>query len=484
MSRLVPLASAVLLACSSNAAPDGGSPLDAIMIADASRDSGADAGWPACPAHAPQVGGTTATDALADAPARCGAPAYAWLRDATLGDVVSREVTERYRAAELSAIAAAAGVTLPAAPEHAVRVERMVYVTQDRGQHVQSSTVLAYPSDVRARVGQPILLFLHGTSGFTRGCGPTGDVPSRLLTAVIASYGWIVAAPDYLGLESAGEDYAPPHPYLVGEAAALVSLDAARAAVRAIASDGGALCAEPRVAVLGGSQGGHAALWVDRLAPYYARELDPIGTVATVPPSDLVAQAERSLTEIVDATAATMGMVATHPSWYGAPARIGEALVSPWDVDLPAALDASCDPGSALSLPAALSDVFTASLLDAAAAGTFAGVDPFGCYARQNGLTSTDVPRIGPSSPSYGILFVLGENDTLVHTPIERAAYDTLCAAGLPLTYLECAGASHTGATAWALPEILAFLDARRAGEAFSPECVRAGPTRCAGTPP
>lgn len=41
-------------------------------------------------------------------------------------------------------------------------------------------------------------------------------------------------------------------------------------------------------------------------------------------------------------------------------------------------------------------------------------------------LTTTDVARLGPSAPSYGVLVVLGTNDTLVHTPIERDAYDTL----------------------------------------------------------
>ena len=62
------------------------------------------------------------------------------------------------------------------------------------------------------------------------------------------------------------------------------------------------------------------------------------------------------------------------------------------------------------------------------------------------GLTTTDIPRLGPSHESYGIFFVLGENDTLVDTAIERTAYDTLCASGMPLRYLECAGASHTQA--------------------------------------
>lgn len=474
MRNVLPLHALLLFACAPSVVDD----------ADAATDgSTGDASVP-CPVIAPLVGGTPETDALADAPARCGAPSYAWLRDETLGDVVSREVEAEHRAPNLAAFAAAAGVTLPAPPEHDVRIETLVYRTQDRGAAIESTALIAYPTDLAERADVPILLYLHGTSGFKRGCGPTSDAASKLLTGVLASYGWIAVAPDYLGLESDGEDYPLVHPYLIGEAIALPSLDAARAAIEALGADAGEVCASPRLAVLGGSEGGHGALWIDRLAPYYARELELIGTVATVPPADTAAHAQRSLTEIVESTAAIMGAVATQPAWYGAEDRVGEALVPPWDTELSGALEASCEAGDVLpDVPEALSDVFTSTLLDAAAAGTLGDVEPFGCYLRENGLPTTSIPRIGPSSPSYGILYVLGEADPLVHPPIERAAYDALCAAGMPLAYLECAGAGHIEATTWALSEILEFMLARRAGEPFTPECTRSEPVTCAGTP-
>jgi hypothetical protein len=53
----------------------------------------------------------------------------------------------------------------------------------------------------------------------------------------------------------------------------------------------------------------------------------------------------------------------------------------------------------------------------------------------------------------------------------------------VPLQYLECAGAGHTDATSWALPEILTFLQARLAGEAFAPSCQVTAPVTCEGTP-
>ncbi|HEY8432924.1 MAG TPA: hypothetical protein VIL20_31345, partial [Sandaracinaceae bacterium] len=122
MRRGRSLLALLLLACEPTPSPD-----------DAGADAAiADAGVP-CPAIPPIVGGTPETDALANAPARCGAPSYAWLRDETLGDVLSREVTGRYTAETLAGLAAAAGVTLPAPPEHDVRIETLVYRTQDRG---------------------------------------------------------------------------------------------------------------------------------------------------------------------------------------------------------------------------------------------------------------------------------------------------------------------------------------------------------------
>ena len=61
---------------------------------------------------------------------------------------------------------------------------------------------------------------------------------------------------------------------------------------------------------------GHAALWVDRLQPYYAPELELVGVVAAVPPADILGQMERALQSVVDATgnaAAFFGTTAGSP---------------------------------------------------------------------------------------------------------------------------------------------------------------------------
>jgi hypothetical protein len=101
----------------------------------------------------------------------------------------------------------------------------------------------------------------------------------------------------------------------------------------------------------------------------------------------------------------------------------------------------------------------------------------------ENGLLSTSVPRTAAHGPGYGILFALGEDDTIVDTSIEEQSFDTLCAQGVPLQFLECAGAGHLQTTQWALPEIVAFVAARFAHQPIDAalRCQRGGPVHCLG---
>ncbi len=448
--------------------------------APSSPDAAPDAAL-ACDVPAPVVAGTPATDALADAPARCGQPAHAWRRDATLGEVVDVGGATEYAADFLRALLDTQGVAPELALTYDTAVRRVTYQTQDRGELVDATAFVAYPTVPVDGAPLDVLLLLHGTTGFTDGCGAGSDQLYTLLAAALAATGKVVVAPDYLGLRSDEQATGFPHPYLVGQPTAIAALDAVRAALRLDPAERGGHCATPRVAMIGGSQGGHAALWIDRLAPYYARELELVGGVATVPPMDLIAQTTRALTELVDATGNTIAMLGVASPWYGA--ALAGALVPPWDTDLPGILaDSDCSPDADIE-GLTHADVFTSSLLDAAAAGTLADVDPFGCIFAENGLTSTSVPRISEDAAGYGLLVVLSEADTLVHTPIERASYEALCDDGVPLSYLECAGAGHTDGTIWALSEILAFVDARLAGAPFTPTCAVTAPVTCSGTP-
>ncbi|HYN69417.1 MAG TPA: lipase family protein [Candidatus Eisenbacteria bacterium] len=130
--------------------------------------------------------------------------------------------------------------------------------------------------------GLPVLAWAHGTTGLADACAPSraGVAAEDVLTIVdLARQGFVVAATDYEGLGTAGI-----HPYLVGPSEGRSVLDAIRAVQHFPEAGAG-----PRAAVLGISQGGHAALWAAELGPSYAPDLDLVGVVAASPPIDLQA---------------------------------------------------------------------------------------------------------------------------------------------------------------------------------------------------
>lgn len=447
---------------------------------------------PTCDAFAaPSLGTFEGAIQRAANPSKCQQPAYTWLEDATLGDVTQQGEVTTYTTPVLNAIATGAGVELPLELEYDVNVRVVEYVTQDRGELTTATTFVAAPTP---KAGQEqnfkTLVFLHGTSGFTDGCGPSSDSETLLLASAIASTGFVVVGPDYLGLKGIGDASEELHPYLVGESVAMTSIDALRAVGKLGLFEEQGACASSEILVLGGSQGGHAALWFDRMLPYYAPEFELLGTVATVPPADLIGQSKRALTSPVQASANVIAFWTTASYWYGLGDKLAEVFVSPYDVDVSAAMRMSCDPSDNIDLDSFtdLGDVFTQDALswkdDLAAQPTW------GCIIEENGVTTTSLPRIDDSASyadTYGIYWIMGEEDNLVNTPIERGSFETLCEQGMPMQYLECAGASHTKATAWSLPEILTFLTER--GERQPMPTVEEGlcqltaPQTCSATP-
>lgn len=476
-SRLL-LVALLLAACGDDdgtVVDDGGLPEDAAAPADG--------GSLECDFPAPRLGDSTEATALAAAAARCGQEAHSWLPAEGMGAVVETERLQRLDAAVLAAALASNDFELGRELEYDVILDRILYETQDRGAPIRATAAVAYPDGLPEGATPKTVLLLHGTTGFSDACAPSDTLEGRALAALFASLGYIAVAPDYIGIKPLGEPSPEVHPYLVGQATAIASLDSVRALAQMDPNQLGA-CPSPEVLVFGGSQGGHAALWVDWLAGAYAPELELVGTVATVPPLDLLAQVERGLQSEVDASANSTAMLAAAGVWYGYEDRLGEVFREPYDTDVLEALELSCTEDAPDVPDIVLEDLYQPAILDAAAAETFDEVDPWGCVVGENGLTTTSIPRFAPGASSYGILLTFGSDDPLVHTPIEREAYRALCEDGLPIAMLECEGADHGGGTLWAIPEILDFMDARATGEAFEqPSCEPPAAVTCRGTP-
>jgi dienelactone hydrolase len=465
-----------------------GVPAEAGLGSD--PDAKAD-GWfgfssPGCEFPGARIADTEATAAHAAAPARCGQSRYAWRTDGRVGELISTGAQDHSSGLSLRFLNWYAEIPLHRSIRHSVGSTEIEYTTQARGEIVTATALVTFPTNISVREGPlDVVLFLHGTTGFTDGCGASDDEGYVHFARLIAAFGYVVVMPDYIGLKQFGEPSTMVHPYLVGEATAMAALDAVRAAAALPRHQRGLTCMAPRVLVFGASQGGHAALWVDRLAPYYARELQLLGTVAAVPPADLYGQARRALTELVPASFNIAAMLATSAEWYDAGDLMSDVFAAPYDGTIPAEVRRSCDPDG-LAVPTSVSELFAAPLVAAMADGVEGTGEPWSCILRENGIVTTSVERIdGAYAEQYEILFVLGERDSLVYTPIERSAFGQLCDRELPMRYLECLGAEHTEGTLWALPEILQFLDDKADGKMESvgaASCV-VGPTECRGTP-
>jgi dienelactone hydrolase len=466
-----------------------------------SADGGAAGGESAGPSPAPATGSTggppsTSTDeppspsadagpdSGASSRARCGAQPYDWIVSPALGDVLESDSSASHTPLELTyaLIEAknAGAMKTKRYAKHGTKSKVLRYQTQDRGKLVDATTLVAYPDASSAKTF-PILLVLHGTAGFTDACSPSKGVADDalggfadgvgILVSIFASLGYVAVAPDYIGLKSMGAPTGFMHPYLVGEPTAIASLDAVRAAKKSLA---GSNVTPGDVVVMGGSQGGHAAAFVNRFSPHYAPELVIKGSVWDVPPTDLLGQAKPALAATTNATKNMIAATAALESWYAASKTgLAAAFLAPYDKDVPTALTSGCSPGDVLK-GATRETIFTPAYLSPSGPPS-----PFDCYLAENSLPTTSVPMLD-SVPS---MFLLGENDELVDNVVERASFQKLCAQGLALSYLECKGASHVAPLTYAFDQWLDFLEDRLAGKALSGTCTIKPPETCTSTP-
>jgi len=150
------------------------------------------------------------------------------------------------------------------------------------GAAVAATGAVMFPAAPPSAGHNDIVAWAHPTTGIAERCAPTllSDTAGRVQGIdELTDNGYVIVAPDYIGLGSEG----PPHPYLIGAAAAYSVLDSVRA-VQTLKD----AHASNRFVVWGHSQGGHAALFTGALAHSYAPELQILGVAAAAPATDLV----------------------------------------------------------------------------------------------------------------------------------------------------------------------------------------------------
>ncbi len=165
------------------------------------------------------------------------------------------------------------------------RTYRILYLGQTlTGDATAISGTVFVPTTEAPADGRTVIGLAHATTGLADQCAPSRTMGAEIpLLGPFTEAGHVVVATDYEGLGTPGD-----HPYLVGPSAGRSVLDAVRAAQQLPGADAG-----DRVGLAGYSQGGHGALWADRLAAGWTPELDVVGTFAGAPATELQLIVER-----------------------------------------------------------------------------------------------------------------------------------------------------------------------------------------------
>jgi acetyl esterase/lipase len=292
---------------------------------------------------------------------------------------------------------------------------------------------------------RPLVTLGHWSVGLADACAPSrgGLRPGSTLVAVGLAFvqrGAVVVASDYPGLGTPG-----PHPFLVGASEGRALLDGARAARQLTETGAGS-----RVAAVGHSQGGQAALWAGQLAADYAPELELVGVAAVSPVGDMVETARVGF-EAGGWRSGWVNAAELVASWRETFDLADDAILTPEGRRVTDALADACPGGVEVNGPTIAAD----PLDDPAWAGRLA--------EQSAGMTPIGAP----------ILMVHGLADDLVPISGSRLVRDRLCAAGDPVTLDELEGFDHvlTILGRGRVDVIVDWVAARFAGEAVTDDC-------------
>lgn len=327
------------------------------------------------------------------------------------------------------------------------------YWTSDgRGRPVQATGMVVAPREAMPREPRRVLAWTHGTWGVTEGCAPSLSPNFWKVTPGLEAVrrGYVVAAPDYVGLGSPGT-----HPFLVGVDTARATIDA----VRAASSISGA-AAGRRYAVWGESQGGHAALWTAQESSRYAPELQLVGTAAAAPPTDLIA----NLRQAPNRTTRAFFTAFIGHSWsrhYGIPLSTIGGPTTRRLIDNLAQKCISLDSKPKL---ATMAGILT---LQVNLRNTDLGsLRPWSTYARAN----------SPSTTGFGglpILIAQNPKDDLVAPAVTRTYARSLCRNRQRVRWIDIQGAGHPTSAKDSSTATLRWIDDRFAGQRAPSDCGR-----------
>lgn len=312
-----------------------------------------------------------------------------------------------------------------------VEASRIRYGSVDvHGDPSVVGALVALPAGSPPPGGWPVVAYAHATTGAGDRCDPSQDPALGGVGAAIgelAGAGFVAVATDYEGIGSRGG-----HPYLHGGSEAQAVVDAVLAARTLVPGT------SDRWAVVGHSQGGHAALFSAQRAADLAPELALVGAVAVAPAADPAS---------LLATGGAPSAVLLVHGWLTADDDAeADGLLTDEGDDLLDDVDDVCtvELGTTVLAPGAGDQGFDAYL-----AGNVAGQEPAGAP----------------------VLVVQGGADELTPPEVAQGVADRLCALGSTVELRSYPAADHSTVVEAAAGDVLAWLAARFAGEAPTSTC-------------
>lgn len=338
---------------------------------------------------------------------------------------------------------------LPAADlPDGVSAWRIHYQTRAHdGQPTKASALLVVPAKAGdGSTKRKVVVWAHGTVGVMPDCAPStrrDAVRSLPGVAQIVQNGWVLVAPDYPGLGTAG-----PHAYLDRAEVVAAILDAVRAVRQVPEAMSG-----PEFIVWGHSQGGHAALATAQ-EPGIAPELALKGVVAVAPPTDLV-ENTTIMARMMRSVLTSMAMT----SWSRA---YGSDLsgLAPF-IDGIATVGASCSDS-----PADWTDKLRTLMFLI----RFRNVDMAWMPDWRAILARHSIPARGIHVPA---LLTQGTDDDIVPAALTRRWMQDACRTGAVLSYVEVPEGDHADNARATLDQSLAWITDRFMDRPAPNDCGR-----------
>jgi len=155
--------------------------------------------------------------------------------------------------AQINSLIALAGITgFDDLIDQPVKVYEMTYLTNYKGELVEASGLLAIPAQAEGPI--PILSVQHGT--ITKASeAPTLNLAFYLPFASLATAGYVILIPDYLGFGSSENIF---HPYFIGDLYATTIIDMIRGGEEFMELEG--FTWSEKIFLAGYSEGGYATM--------------------------------------------------------------------------------------------------------------------------------------------------------------------------------------------------------------------------------